>query len=235
MLYRLTGFLKTLFFGSPPIVQAVPEEKQPFKIRHEWPFPSPQPPNEGYLVGELIKGVQVEGDHVFFYWDGQKRRHLRTRQGRETILARNLVWWLENRKVPPTSVGTGLTTNCGEPKCIKLSHLTLKVSTKPYGPENKEKRHVVVKGKQPPLSPNIKRGNRTPLVKFALEDRLHCITHKVYFATEAEAARQAHELNRPEVRGRGQRQHAYACTQCDGWHLSKINPKKYGRKKVGSW
>lgn len=236
MLYRILDFLKKLAFGNPTAVPEVPEEKTPFRIKHDWPFPSPQPPNEEYLIGELIRGVETEGDHVFFFWEGQKRRHLRTPQGRETVLARNVIWWMEGRKVPPTASGTGLVTNCGEPKCIKLSHLTLKVPSKPYGPENKEKRHVVVKGNQPPLVKGIKRGNRTPLVKFALEDRNKCITRKVYFETEPEAQRQARELNRPEIRGTGQRQYSYPCTQgCGGYHLSKINPAKYGKKVVGSW
>lgn len=236
MFYRILDFFRKIAFGSPTEVPKVPEDKPPFRIEHEWPFPSPQPPNEDYLIGELIKGVEKEGDHVFFVWNNQKRRHLRTTQGRETVLARNVIWWMEGRKVPITASGTGLTTNCGEPKCIKLSHLTLKVPTKIFGPENQEKRHVVVKGKQPPIPKPIQRGNRTPLVKFTKENRTKCITRKAYFETQPEAAAQAREYNRPEVRGKGPRQHAYPCTQgCGGYHLSKINPAKYGKKVVGSW
>lgn len=235
MLYRIIDFLKKLAFGSPLPLQDPPEEKPPFRIQHEWPFPSPQPLNEEYLIGELIKGVEPEGDHVFFFWEGQKRRHLRTAQGRETVLARNVVWWLESRNCPETA--NGLTTNCGEPKCIKISHLVLRIPQTVYGPENRksEPKHVVVRGKQPPLPKPIKRGNRTPLVKFSKEDRTKCITRKVYFESETDAARQARELNRPEIRGTGQRQHAYDCPQCGGWHLSKISPKVFGKKKVGSW
>jgi hypothetical protein len=239
MFSRLSGFLKKLFIGTTPPPEAVPEEKPPFRIEHEWPFPSPQPTNEEYLVGELIKGVEPEGEHVFFFWDGQKRRHLRTTQGRETVLARNVIWWMEGRKVPSTAAGTGLTTNCGEPKCIKLSHLTLKTFSKPYGPErNPNPQHVVhkvPKAKQPPLPPKVRPGQKTPLVKFSYESRNKCITRKVYFETEAKAVVQARIQNHPSVRGHGQRQHPYLCTQCDGWHLSKTDPKKFGKKKVGSW
>lgn len=235
MFYRLTAFLKKLAFGSPP-TNAPPEDKPPFKIPHDWPFPSPKPINDEYLIGELIKCVETEGDHAFFVWGGQKRRHIRTAQGKETILARNVIWWMEGRKVPSTAAGTGLVTNCGEQKCIKLSHLTLKVHSKPHGPENREKRHVVVKGTQPPIPKAIRKGHNTPLTKFTRDDRNKCITRKVYFEDEASAQQQASALNRPEVRGRGPRQHPYPCTQgCGGYHLSKIDPSKYGKRKIGSW
>lgn len=242
MLEAILGFLKKLVFGTPinPVeAPAISEEKTPFRIPHDWPFPSSQPTNDEYLVGELIKGVETEGEHTFFFWGGQKRRHLRTPQGRETILARNVVWWLEGRKVP--KMANGLTTTCGEQKCIKLSHLILRMPQDLHGPENRPKpkaevRHVVTKNKRPPLPPKVKRGNRTTLEKFTKEDRTQCITRKGFFATEAEAKRYARELNRPEVRGTSPRQYDYPCTQgCGGYHLTKINPKKYGKKVVGSW
>lgn len=237
MLDAILGFLKKLAFGTPTTereVQAVPEEKKSL-INHEWPFPSPQPPNEEYLVGELIKGVQVEGDHVFFYWNNQKRRHIRTSEGKETMLARNIVWWMDGRKVP--AMANGLTTNCGEQKCIKLSHLILRMPQTVFGPENKqpEPRHVVTRSKRP-LPPKVKPGNSTPLTKFTKENRTKCITRKAYFETEAAAKRHVRELNKPEVRGTGPRQYTYPCTQgCGGFHLTKIDPKKFGKKKVGSW
>lgn len=233
----ITKFVNWVFGIEAP--EPVPEETKPFSIDHEWPFPSPKPTNEEYLVGELIKGVQVEGDHVFFFWDGQKRRHLRTPQGRETILARNVIWWMEGRKVPATSSGTGLTTNCGEPKCLKLSHLTLKVPTKQYGPENKPKALPVThsdKAHQPPRPPRIKDGSSTPLEKFTKEDRNKCITRKVYFASEGAASRYARQVRASNLPGSNKRQYPYPCTQgCGGYHLTKINPKKFGKKKVGSW
>lgn len=234
MLYNLKRLLLNLFRSPQPTAQ--PEPK-PFTIDNEWPFPSPKPVNEGYLVGELIKGIDVEGDHVFFFWGGEKRRHIRTPDGKETMLARNIIWWMEGRKVPITSAGTGLTTNCGEPKCVKLSHLTLKVRNTLHGPENRkipEAKHVV-KQKQPPLPPTVKRGNRTPLVKFTQEDRMHCDTRKGYFDTVEKADAYARTINRSEIRGKGPRQYSYPCTQCDGYHLTKIDPKKYGKKKVGAW
>jgi hypothetical protein len=233
MLYSVKRFLKNIF-GSPE--PTVPEVK-PFKIEHEWPFPSPKPLNEGYLVGELIKGIQVEGDHVFFFWGGEKRRHIRTPEGRETMLARNIIWWMEGRKVPITAAGTGLKTTCGEPKCVKLSHLSLKVRTTVHGPKNRviPPARQVPKDKQPPLPPKIHRGPRTPLAKFTKEDRMKCDTRKGYFADRKSGDEYARQVNRPENRGKEPRQYVYPCTQCDGFHLTKINPEKYGKKKVGSW
>lgn len=236
MLSAVKGFLKRIFGADKTTtIEVPPPEKTGFSIGHEWPFPSPEPPNPEYLVGELIKGVETEGDHVFFFWGGQKRRHLRTVKGTETVLARHIVWWLEGRKVP--AMANGLTTNCGEQKCIKLSHLILKMPQAIYGPEKPlPKANHVAKSKQPPAPPNVRPGRKTKLEKFAKEDRLKCITRKAYFENETDATAYARELNRPEVRGRGRRQYAYPCDQgCKGFHLTKINPKKYNQRKVGSW
>lgn len=234
MLSVLIGFLKRIFGADKTHDHVVPpQEKTGFSIGHEWPFPSPEPPNAEYLVTELIKGVEVEGDHVFFFWNGQKRRHIRTTRGTETVLARNIVWWMEGRKVP--AMANGLTTNCGEAKCLKLSHLILRMPQTVHGPENKLPVRHVAKAKQPPLPPKVRPGARTKLEKMANEDRLKCITRKAYFEHEGDAAAYARELNRPEVRGHGRRQYAYPCPSCSGFHLTKINPKKYNQKKVGSW
>lgn len=238
MFSSILEFLKKLVFGVPlsnneetsPI-----EEKKPFSIDHEWPFPSPRPPNEEYLVGELIKGVQKEGDHVFFFWNGQKRRHIRTPQGTETVLAKHIVWWLEGRRCPTGS----LVTKCGEQKCIRIDHLILKQPQVPYGPLNRDRTSVPTPRatrSSRPQPPKIKKGNSTKLTRFTKEDRNKCITRKVFFATEAAANRYAREINKPEVRGTGPRQYSYPCTQgCGGYHMTKIDPKKFGKKKVGSW
>lgn len=229
MLHSLLRTLQSIFVRPEPTVQ--PEVK-PFKIEHEWPFPSPKPTNEGYLVGELIKHIDVEGDHVFFFWGGEKRRHIRTPDGKETMLARNIIWWMEGRKVPITSAGTSLTTNCGEPKCVKLSHLTLKVRNIQHGPENRKipVANVVPSSKQPPLPPKAK-PQRTPLAKFTLEDRNHCVTRKGWFKTKEEADAYAREVNRPENRGTEPRQYSYPCESCDGFHLSKTKHETYLKKK----
>jgi len=236
MLSAVKGFLKRIFGAdNTTTIEEIPQEKTGFSIGNQWPFPSPEPTNAEYLVGELIKGVTVEGDHVFFIWKDQKRRHIRTERGTETILARNMVWWMEGRNVP--AMANGLTTNCGEDKCIKLSHLILRMPQLVYGPENKPVKAVhVAKRKQPPLPPKVRPGAKTKLEKFTKEDRLKCITRKAYFPTEERAKAYAVELNRPEVRGTGRRQYAYPCTQgCGGYHMTKINPKKYNQKKVGAW
>jgi hypothetical protein len=232
LLKRIFGADKTTTIEEPPA-----QEKTGFSIGHEWPFPSPEPPNAEYLVGELIKGVQVEGDHVFFIWGDQKRRHIRTTKGTETVLARNIVWWMEGRKVP--SMANGLTTNCGEQKCIKLSHLILRMPQLVHGPEREPVKPVhVAKAKQPPLPPKVRPGSKTKLERLNSEDRLKCITRKAYFETKERADSYARELNKPEVRGKGRRQYSYPCTQgCGGFHLTKIDPDKYNKhkKKVGAW
>jgi hypothetical protein len=239
MLSRFAAFLKSLLFGksnTTATVQVQPEpEKKPFSIPHDWPFPSPEPPNPEYLVGELIKGVQVEGDHVFFFWEGQKRRHIRTTRGTETILARHIVWWMEGRKVP--SMANGLTTNCGEDKCIKLSHLILRMPQTPLGPVKSVPVKIIPKSQQPPEPKHVvkKTSAKGNIPKAEKGDRSKCITRKVYFKTDAECHRKARELNDPKVRGRGRRQYSYRCTMCDGYHLTKHNPKKYKTKKIGSW
>jgi hypothetical protein len=240
MLVRIVEFLKVLAFGSPitpEAVQEVPEEKKPFSIPFKWPFPSPKPENEEYLVNEMLRGVQTEGDHVYYFWSGNKRRHLRTPQGKETVLARNIVWWINGRNVP--NVANGLTTTCGEQKCIKLQHLVLRMPSVPFGPMNRPKpvpKPVFVrKDEQPPLPPKIKPGHKTTLERFSDENRNMCETRKGYFADEIDAQRFVSHYNRPHVRGKAPRQYAYECTQCDGWHASKINPEKFGKKKVGAW
>lgn len=223
------------FLGFPEPTPAPTPEPKPFTIDHEWPFPSPEPSNVDYLLKELIKGTRVEGDHVFFFWGGKKRRHIRTPQGTETVLARHVVWWLEGRKCPkPVS---GLTTNCGEPKCIKLSHLVLKIKQTPYGPERKPvpPATMVPKSKQPPEPPKAKETYSKPAYDI---DRNHCISRKAYFSTEIMARQEKNKLNKKNA-GRGPKLYVYPCKlmDCGGWHLTKIDPKKYNqhKKKVGAW
>jgi hypothetical protein len=232
MLHLLVTFLKNLFGKNKP---TAPPEPQKFTITHEWPFRSPQPLNEDYLLREMIRGVQINGDHTFYYFQGHKRRHLRTEKGRETHLARNIVWWMEGRKHPETS--NGLQTICGEPKCIKLSHLSLSSPKTVYGPHKpkpKPQINHVAKNKQPPQSKAPK--NRKPQEKITLEkgDRSKCITSKVYFSTRNEARKRATFLNSPEIRGKGRRVYPYdtPCPYCFGWHLTKIKPGTYQKPQI---
>jgi len=229
MLQTIKRLWGKLFKDTEPIPET-PEPSKPL-IPHEWPFPHPKPTNTDYLIGQLIENVKVEGNHVYYVWNGERKRHIRDPQGRETALARNIVWWIEGRKVPPTSAGTGLSTNCGEPRCIKISHLTLRVYKKQHGPQNKPKsytKHQAAKGKA--LAPKPKK-------KYTAEDRLHCDTRKIYFPTQSAGERAAREANKKENRKNGPRQYNYPCDQCDGYHLSHIKPSKFrgDRKKVGTW
>jgi hypothetical protein len=221
MVSLFVSFLKRVFGRKTAPV--VVEEPKPigFSIPHDWPFPSPKPTNTDFLILQLIKGVRTEGDHAFYYWGEQKRRHIRTLKGTETNLAKHIVWWMEGRKFPHTA--NGLVSTCGEQKCIKLSHLALKHSLNVHGPAVKgkstpastppaEKKHVVKKK----TAPKLEKGDRTK-----------CITAKVYFATEKLAQQKQSVLNSKEVRGRGRRVYPYDCPYCDGWHLTKIKPGAY--------
>lgn len=237
MIAVIVGFLKQIFgFDKAHDIdnaeQEPPREPAALSISHEWPFRSSEPGNVDYLLTEMIRGVQVEGDHVFYFWKGQKRRHLRTSKGTETIMARHMVWWMEGRKMPQTS--TGLTTSCGEDKCIKLSHLVLKLHNLPLGPQNKPK---VVHTDGPPLPPRPKSGRSITAPKpsdFEKGDRSKCITRKVYFESKASAARKARILNDPKVRGRGRKVYPYdtSCPYCQGWHLTKMKPGTYHKLEI---
>lgn len=224
MVSLLVPFLKKIFGKktAPPVPESKPTG---FNIPHEWPFPSPKPPNTDFLINQLIKGVRVEGDHVFYYWGNQKRRHLRTLKGTETNLAKHIVWWMEGRKFPQTA--NGLVTNCGEQKCIKLSHLVLKHSLGVYSPSAKVKNPPVEARKPEPKHVVKKKTAPSAPVKHEKGDRSKCITAKVYFETEKDAQKKQTILNSKEVRGRGRRVYPYDCPYCEGWHLTKVKPGAY--------
>ena len=244
MLHLISTVLKAIFRANvieQPAPQAVPESKDPspFDIQHEWPFPSPRPQNTAYLLTELVKGTVTEGDHTFFVWGDEKRRHIRTPKGTETMMARNIVWWMFGRKVP--NYANGLTTNCGEEKCIKLSHLILRTPQVPYGPETKPE-PVEVQPLLGPVAEPVEAVQKATEHHFSLdkptaEDRTKCISCKVYYPSMGKAKTAAREYNSPEVRGKGGRyQYAYDCDLCDGYHLTKHNPAKFkGKKMVGAW
>jgi hypothetical protein len=235
MVSLLVSFLKKIFGKSPA---PLPPEPKPtgFNIGHEWPFPSPKPPNTDFLINQLIKGVRVEGEHVFYYWGDQKRRHLRTLKGTETNLAKHVVWWMEGRKFPQTA--NGLVTNCGEVKCIKLSHLVLKHSLPAHGPSRRLSKGPIATAEDEPKHVVKKKPSQTP-AKLEKGDRSRCITRKVYFETLRDAQKKQTILNSKEVRGRGRRVYPYPdpCPYCAGWHLTKMKPGTYKKPKIknSSW
>lgn len=224
------------FFGFSEPTPAPQPEPKPLTIDFEWPFPSPKPPNVDYLLKELIAGTKTEGDHTFFYWNGKKRRHIRTVKGTETVLARHMVWWMFGRNHP--KFANGLTTNCGEAKCIKLDHLILKIPQTQYGPQKRPipPANKVPKEKQPPKPPEIRNGKHTTLDRYIKEDRNRCISRKAYFETELRARQEKNAINK---RSRGPKLYVYPCTlmDCKGWHLTHIDPKKYNKtkKRKGAW
>jgi len=229
------SFLRRIF-GKKAVAPVEEPKPTGFNIPHEWPFPSPKPPNTDFLINQLIKGVRVEGDHVFYYWGDQKRRHIRTLKGTETNLAKHIVWWMEGRKFPETA--NGLVPNCGEQKCIKLSHLVLKHSMGAYSPSARVKQPPVEAPKLEPKHVPTKKAAK-PAPKLEKGDRSKCITAKVYFATEKEAKAKQSILNSKEVRGRGRRVYPYdtPCPYCGGWHLTKMKPGSYKKPNIknSSW
>lgn len=240
MVSRIFTFLKILFFGDPVGGQEE-KPKEGFSTENEWPFPSTRPGNEDYLIGELIRGVQVEGDHAFYVWGDQKRRHLRTADSKETLQARYIVWWLEGRKFPDGS--RGLVSTCGETKCIKLAHLAIKLLEVPYGPENRKPDPVVVvrengNQKEVPVvraKPHIQKYKGPKKPEVFEGERSKCVSAKIFFNTMDDARQKAKYLNHPEVRGNGRRIYAYDCPWCVGFHLTKQNPAKNNFKAKGTW
>lgn len=199
-------------------------------FEYQWPFPSPEPSNVETLLVELASGVQVEGDHSFYFWNNQKRRHIRNSLGRETVLARHIVWWMYGKTYPKTA--NGLTTNCGEDKCLNINHLILKVVNIPHGPEKK-----CVPAPAKPSKPYIPHEEHDDFDHSLHYDRTSCISCKAYFKDERTARKEVRELN--NRRGGRKRLFAYPCDLigCGGWHLTKVNPKKYNKQKNkgGSW
>jgi hypothetical protein len=231
MITLVKRFLSFLF-GTPQTTSA-PEPKR--LIEYPWPFPSTEPKNVESLLGELVRGTETVGEHTFYFWGGEKRRHLRTAQGTETILARHMVWWMFGRKQPKTS--SGLVTNCGEPKCIKLSHLILKPSHVVLGPENKAQPKPEPKGTTLPKTRIVK---KIEVEKKDLQ-RSKCISNKAYFATRLEAQQHKNMLNRTVMKGKNSKLYDYECQimDCKGYHLTHTNPnpknKKKRRRQQGIW
>jgi len=242
MVYNILVFLKKIFgiTSTTPAQETQPPASEPqFKIDHEWPFPSNKPNNTDYLIGELIRGVTVLEGHAFYVYKGDKKRHLRTTNGNETLQARHIVWWMEGRKVPATA--NGLVTNCGEPKCIKVSHLVLNNPQIPLGPRNRPFPEAVhTKHPLPPKIKEAKLGNPVKESNHDKGDRTKCMTRKVFFETDKLCKDKARILNSKEIRGRGRKVYSYDCPYCTGFHLTKISQsswekKNKSRKPKGSW
>jgi hypothetical protein len=241
MVSKIFTFLKILFFGHPVGGQEESKSNEVFSTSNEWPFPSTRPGNEDYLIGELIRGVETEDDHVFYIWGGKKRRHLRTESNKETYQARYIVWWLDGRKFPEGS--RGLASTCGETKCIKLAHLAIKVLEVPHGPENRMSAPVVIhreNGNQKDVpvvkaKPHIEQYKGPAKPDIIEGSRSICVSAKIFFSTMDDAKLRAKYLNHPEIRGNGRRIYAYDCPWCVGFHLTKQNPAKNNFKAKGTW
>lgn len=236
MFSLIKRFLRFIFGASATTPAPEPRKLIPF----EWPFPSSEPKNVEYLLGELARGTETQDGHTFYFWGGEKRRHLRTAKGTETILARHIVWWMFGRKQPKTA--SGLTTNCGEAKCIKLDHLILKPSNVVLGPENKPQRKV------PEPKPRVVKEVKVDesdewAKKYDAANRMKCISRKIYFETKEEGHRYNAHLRRKKSQSRARRnsarQYVYKCEimDCPGWHLTHKDPKKAkkNKKQAGRW
>lgn len=222
MIHTFLGRIKSIFTRNRTLTEitettttetptAPPEGV--FSLNHPWPFRGTQP-NLSH-VEELARGTVTVGDHVFYVWEGQRRRYLRTSRGTETFAARRVIWWLEGRK-DPDSINSVMST-CGEEKCIRLDHLALGFPKTP------------VKDKPVPSEkPSTKTDSEEIKVK---GDRTKCYTRKVYYDSKAAATTQASFRNKPENRKGGPRLFVYKCPCCFGYHLTKQEPSKKTKKK----
>lgn len=215
--------LKGLFSRSKPTeTDPVSQVEAPvappegvFSMNHPWPFLGSKP-NETHVI-ELASRTVIEGDHAFYVWGEEKRRHIYTSRGTQSFTAARVVWWLEGRKDPQRI--NSVRSNCGENACIKIEHLELRQATKPEPTPKTES-----------LSKKVQRELNTP------GDRTKCVTAKVWFPNEKKATEAARHRNQPEIRRGRPRLYTYPCPFCDGHHLTKQNPtKRKNRKPKGSW
>lgn len=223
----IVGLIRKAF--ATPKVEPPAEKPEPkFTVEHPWPFASDRPEDEDFFIRQLCEGVEVVGDHVFLKINGHPVRHMRNKNGKKTHKARHIVWWMEGKELPKGV--SGLRTTCGQEKCIKISHL--EPATVVHEVKDVVERKPQTKAKDQKVQGYVvKNGKKTEVPKFTPEDRLKCSSRKVFFDTEQKARECVNILNRPEIRGNGRKQFAYPCDLgCGGWHLTKIDPKKYEKK-----
>ncbi|UDL16604.1 hypothetical protein SEA_ATUIN_210 [Arthrobacter phage Atuin] len=200
-----------------------------FTMDNPWPFQQKLPSNED-LNNLLAHLVEIDG-HVFYVWHGERRRHLRVDGYKEGHAAKRIVWWIAGRRFPQ---GSGLTTNCGEQKCIKLDHLKLSWPNTPYGPD------LPPKPPAPPLKASqkpVEEKSPEPEVDWEKGDRTKCWTSKVHYSSKRKAREAAKRLNTVRPPGmKARKLSIYDCPYCDGHHLTKRSEKEYiKRKPKGSW
>lgn len=229
MISRVLDFL-TALFRKPPVVEATEQSGETgFTMDSPWPFHHEVPNNDD--LNNLLAHLVDDDGHVFYVWHGERRRHLRVTGYKEGHAAKRVVWWIAGRRFPE---GTGLTTNCGEQKCIKLDHLVLHWPNVPHGPELPQKPAA------PPLKPvqkPVEEKAPEPEPEWEKGDRTKCHTAKVHYASKTKARAAARHLNKTRPRGmKAKKLRIYDCPYCDGHHLTKLSPKQYTKRKPkGSW
>jgi hypothetical protein len=176
-----------------------------------WPFgttegeSSPTPNRILFIARDIAMNVDAAGGHRIL------ARGCWTKVDR----ARKFLWWMENRKYPEHD--PGLAMSCKADRCIAPDHTVLADSPSAYKPPPPKAKRPVLK-----LVP--------PLPEAPAITREGCISAKLRYPTEQLARQTANKVT-------GRRQYAYKCDLpgCGGWHLTKIKPGKYVRKKVGVW
>jgi hypothetical protein len=228
---RVLNFL-TALVRKPITAEEVQEQsgETGFTMDSPWPFHH-EVPNNDDLNNLLAHLVDVDG-HVFYVWHGERRRYLRaTGTYLEGHAAKRVVWWIAGRRFPE---GSGLTTNCGEQKCIKLDHLILSWPNVPHGPELPQK--PAAPPLKPSTAPTVEKSPE-PEIEWEKGDRTKCWTAKVHYASKTKAREAAKHLNSTRPRGmKAKRLNTYDCPYCDGHHLTKRSQKEYTKRKTkGSW
>lgn len=127
--------------------------------------------------------------------------------------ARRALWWLDNRNYPDSD--PGLAMICKQERCVNPEHTVLATSPRAYAP--------------PPPKPPKPQTSQAPK-EATKPNRTNCMSAKLWYPTEGAARAFASSI-------KGRKQYPYKCDliQCGGWHLTKIKPSKFARKKVGIW
>jgi hypothetical protein len=168
-----------------------------------WPFLT-KPPNVTVVAAEIAGRISVY------------KGHRTLSQSKITLSsARRFIWWLEGRDYPEHD--PGLATICKVERCIAPAHLVLADSPLKYTPPPRPRPEPKVK---PPHIPLRER------YRAEYNDRNRCLTAKIWYPTRDIA----------QTVGNGvkpQKNYAYDCPACDGWHLTK--KKNFRIKKIGAW
>lgn len=174
---------------------------EPVFPRVEWGF-HVQPPYE-WEVESLRNELEEVNGHWFVYNNSRKKKFVKgTINGTPYSL---IIFWLYIGK-ELDSVHS-LTTSCGSEYCLNPDHITLTTELTQETSVDKPDKVVVNYSKGPPVFVTKSKTRRKPKTN-NIDQRLKCITRKIWFPDEDTALRSAHHS----------RIRSYKCNMCDGWH-----------------